>query len=80
MKKVFLTILFGVVFLIGIGIGGKNNSSSKLFEESKSNFESEISTTNNNYNAESRKPQDGMLNKIAKKVDKLLESISKKIA
>lgn len=50
MKKVFLTILFGVVFLIGIGIGGKNNSSSKLFEESKSNFESEISTPNNNYN------------------------------
>lgn len=78
LKKVFVMFFIFVFFLMGLAIGGKNNQASELFEESKSKFENEITTPNNNYDANDNQPVDGMLNKLAKKIDQLIEKITKK--
>lgn len=80
MKKVFVFILLGVFFLLGLMLGGNYHNSSQIFEESKDNFEEEITKPDNNYNPSDNRPNGNILNKIANKIDSIIEKISKKIS
>ncbi len=79
MKKVIVVLLIGVFFLLGLSLGGNYHNASQIFEESIDNFEEEITKPDNNYNPSDNKPSGGLLNKIANKIDDILESISKRL-
>ncbi len=79
MKKILFCIIIVVFFLLGISIGNNNNKYSEMFENTKDEFESEIVIPNNNYSPKDLKPEEGLLNKIANKIDNLIQKISDKI-
>ncbi|MGM9899872.1 MAG: hypothetical protein ACI32E_04760 [Bacilli bacterium] len=79
MKKALVIILIGAFFLLGISLGGNYNNSSRIFEEAKDNFEVEIQDPNNDYNPKDIKPEAGLINKIANKIDDILEKIAQKL-
>lgn len=79
MKKALVIILIGAFFLLGISLGGNYNNSSRIFEEAKDEFEIEIKDPNNDYNPKDLKPEAGIINKIANKIDAILEKISEKL-
>lgn len=79
MKKVFVFILIMAFFLIGLLLGGNYHNSSQLFEDSKDKFEEEITKPGNNYSPSDVRPDGGLLNKIANKIDSIIEKVSKKL-
>jgi flagellar basal body-associated protein FliL len=76
MKKLGIVILIFLAFVVGIMIGGFN-SSTDLMEDSKEKFEAEITEPDNTY-----QPvysfDDTLVNKLARKVDDILEKLSDK--
>lgn len=80
MRKIFILILILFVFLFGLSIGGSfNKSSSKLFEEAKEQFESEIINPENNYSNSPLVPNNNIVNIIAKKAENLIDGVIDKI-
>ena len=80
MKKVFLLVCVFFIFLFGLTIGGNfNKGSGQLFEESKKEFESEIINPDNEYNNKLLVPDDGFVNKTAKKIEKVIDGVIDKI-
>lgn len=80
MKKFGLLLLIGFIFLLGIQMGGKYTGSSHLFEESKNDFESQITNPDNHYEAKNLKPKEGILNTVAHTIDGFIEKIANKIS
>lgn len=80
MKKVFLLVCVFFIFLFGLTIGGNfNKGRGQLFEESKKEFESEIINPDNEYNNKLLVPDDGFVNKTAKKIEKVIDGVIDKI-
>jgi predicted PurR-regulated permease PerM len=80
MRKVFLLIVSFFIFLFGISLGGNfNKGSSQLFEQSKEEFENIIITPDNMYENIDLVPEDYVINKTAKKVEKIIDSVIDKI-
>ncbi len=80
MRKLFLIIVVFFIFLFGLTIGGNySKGSSKLFEESKKDFESEITNPNNDYNNVTLVPEDSMINKTARKLEDAIDRVIDKI-
>lgn len=80
MRKVFLLIVSFFIFLFGISLGGNfNKGSSQLFEQSKEEFENIIITPDNVYENIDLVPEDYVINKTAKKVEKIIDSVIDKI-
>ncbi|MBR6517242.1 MAG: hypothetical protein IKT40_10445 [Bacilli bacterium] len=80
MRKVFLLIVSFFIFLFGISLGGNfNKGSSQLFEQSKEEFENIIITPDNMYENVDLVPEDYVINKTAKKVEKIIDSVIDKI-
>jgi predicted PurR-regulated permease PerM len=80
MRKVFLLIVSFFIFLFGISLGGNfNKGSSQLFEQSKEEFENIIITPDNMYENIDLVPEDYTINKTAKKVEKIIDSVIDKI-
>ena len=80
MRKLFAIIVVFFIFLFGLTIGGNySKGSSKLFEESKNDFESEIVNPNNDYNNVMLVPEESMINKTARKLEDAIDSIIDKI-
>ena len=69
-----------LIFLIGVSVGNNSSTYNRLFEESLDNFEEEIIQPNNSYNSKDLKPDQGLINKIANKIDSLLKSVSDKLS
>lgn len=85
MKKILVFVVITAMFLFGISLGGSfDNGASSFFEESKSRFEEQITTKNNDYKAHELVPSEYTINKIAHKIDsfvsKKMKNIIKKIA
>lgn len=80
MKNIIIVFLIFLFFLIGLNIGNNSNTYNKLFEESIDNFEEEIVKPNNDYSAKDLKPKEGLINKIANKIDSIIEAISDKVS
>lgn len=80
MRKVLLLIVSFFIFLFGISLGGNfNKGSSQLFEQSKEEFENIIITPDNMYENVDLVPEDYVINKTAKKVEKIIDSVIDKI-
>ena len=80
MRKVILLIVSFFIFLFGISLGGNfNKGSSQLFEQSKEEFENIIITPDNMYENIDLVPEDYVINKTAKKVEKIIDSVIDKI-
>ena len=80
MRKVFVLVCIFFVFLFGLTIGGNfNKGTSQLFEESKNQFESEITNPNNNYDNIMLVPDGNLINKTAKKVEKVIDNVIDKL-
>ena len=80
MRKIFLLIVSFFIFLFGISLGGNfNKGSSQLFEQSKEEFENIIITPDNMYENIDLVPEDYVINKTAKKVEKIIYSVIDKI-
>lgn len=80
MRKVFLLIVSFFIFLFGISLGGNfNKGSSQLFEQSKEEFENIIITPDNMYENIDLVPEDYVINKTAKKVEKIIDNVIDKI-
>lgn len=80
MRKLFLLVCIFFVFLFGLTIGGNfNKGASQLFEETKDQFESEIIDPDNNYNNVILVPDDNIVNKAAKKAEKVIDSVIDKL-
>jgi predicted PurR-regulated permease PerM len=80
MRKVLLLIVSFFIFLFGISLGGNfNKGSSQLFEQSKEEFENIIITPDNMYENIDLVPEDYVINKTAKKVEKIIDSVIDKI-
>lgn len=80
MRKVFLLVCIFFVFLFGLTIGGNfNKGASHLFEESKHQFESEITNPNNEYDGVALIPDDNLINKAAKKAEQVIDNVIDKI-
>jgi predicted PurR-regulated permease PerM len=80
MRKIFLLIVSFFIFLFGISLGGNfNKGSSQLFEQSKEEFENIIITPDNMYENIDLVPEDYVINKAAKKVEKIIDSVIDKI-
>lgn len=80
MRKIFLLIVSFFIFLFGISLGGNfNKGSSQLFEQSKEEFENIIITPDNIYENIDLVPEDYVINKTAKKVEKIIDSVIDKI-
>ena len=80
MRKVFLLIVSFFIFLFGISLGGNfNKGSSQLFEQSKEEFENIIITPDNMYENIDLVPEDYVINKTAKKVEKIIDGVIDKI-
>jgi predicted PurR-regulated permease PerM len=80
MRKIFLLIVSFFIFLFGISLGGNfNKGSSQLFEQSKEEFENIIITPDNMYENIDLVPEDYVINKTAKKVEKIIDSVIDKI-
>lgn len=80
MKKVFILVCIFFVFLFGLTIGGNfNKGASHLFEESKNQFESEITNPNNDYNSVTLVPDGNLINKTAKKIEKVIDNVIDKV-
>ena len=80
MRKLFLIIVVFFIFLFGLTIGGNySKGSSKLFEESKQDFEGQIINPNNEYNNIILVPEESMINKTAKKLEDAIDSVIDKI-
>ena len=80
MRKIFLLIVSFFIFLFGISLGGNfNKGSSQLFEQSKEEFENIIITPDNMYENIDLVPEDYAINKTAKKVEKIIDSVIDKI-
>ena len=79
MKKIIVVLSIFIFFLLGISIGNNNSKQSELFEEAKKEFENEIINPNNNYESKKLIPEQNIVNKIANKIDDIIETISDKI-
>jgi predicted PurR-regulated permease PerM len=80
MRKIFFLIVSFFIFLFGISLGGNfNKGSSQLFEQSKEEFENIIITPDNMYENIDLVPEDYVINKTAKKVEKIIDSVIDKI-
>lgn len=80
MRKIFIFVCLFFVFLFGLTIGGNfNKGSSQLFEETKNQFESEITTPNNDYDSINLIPDGNLINKTAKKVEKVIDNVIDKL-
>ena len=80
MKKIFVLIIICFMFLFGLTIGGSfNKGASQLFEETKEEFENEIVKPDNNYQALQLVPNDNIVNKAAKKFEKIIDKVIDKI-
>lgn len=80
MKKIACLVIIFFVFLFGLTIGGSfNKGASQLFEESKEQFENEIVNPDNNYNSVPLVPNDNIVNKTAKKVEKIIDTVIDKL-
>ncbi|MBP3504027.1 MAG: hypothetical protein J6K18_02780 [Bacilli bacterium] len=80
MKKIFVLIIICFMFLFGLTIGGSfNKGASQLFEETKEEFENEIVVPDNNYQAMQLVPNDNIVNKAAKKFEKIIDKVIDKI-
>lgn len=80
MRKIFVLVLVFFIFLFGLTIGGNfNKGASQLFEESKNQFESEITNPNNNYDSIMLVPEGNLINKTAKKVEKVIDNVIDKL-
>ncbi len=80
MKKVFLLVCVVFIFLFGLTIGGNfNKGAGQLFEESKKEFESEIINPDNEYNNKLLVPNDGFVNKTAKKIENVIDGVIDKL-
>ena len=79
-----MVVLLGIlILLVGIKIGSSNNVNSisnDLFEQAKDQFEEEIKMPNNEYENIELKPKEYLPNKIAKKVNNIIEKIINKLA
>ena len=80
MRKFLLIMFIALTFLIGISIGNNSSTYNKLFEKSLDEFEEEIVKPNNTYDSKDLKPDEGLINKIANKIDNIIESISDKLS
>lgn len=77
---VVVMIFMVTFFLIGLKIGGDYTiSSNNLFEQAKSEFEEEIVKQDNNYQNKILYPEEKIPNKIAHKIDDIMQSIVDKI-
>lgn len=80
MKKVFVLIGLFFIFLFGLTIGGNfNKGASQLFEKSKNQFENEIVNPDNSYNNIDLVPNENLINKTARKVEKTIDRFIDKI-
>ena len=80
MKKVFLLVCVFFIFLFGLTIGGNfKKGRGQLFEESKKEFESEIINPDNEYNNKLLVPDDGFVNKTAKKIENIIDGVIDKL-
>ncbi|MBQ8293392.1 MAG: hypothetical protein IJX78_06325 [Bacilli bacterium] len=82
-KGTILLVL--IVLIIGIIIGSQNSiGSSNYFEESKNEFEQNITNPDNEYTAKNNQVEGNVLSKVAVKIDEklndLLTSLLEKIA
>ncbi len=83
MKKIVSSLLIIIVLLIGIKIGSTTDiasTPSDLFESAKNEFEHEITKPNNKYENIELKPKEYLPNKIAKKINSIIEKLIEKIA
>ena len=83
MKKIVSGLLIIIVLLIGIKIGSTTDiasTPSDLFESAKNEFEDEITKPNNKYENIELKPKEYLPNKIAKKINSIIEKLIEKIA
>lgn len=79
MKKFILIIILIFIFLIGVSIGNESSTYNKIIDDSKEEFENEILKPNNSYEPIDLKPNEGFINNIANKIDKLIKTISDKL-
>ena len=80
MRIVFVLVGVFFVFLFGLTIGGNfNKGQGQLFEESKKEFENEIVKPNNDYDNVMLVPDDGVINKTAKKIEDVIDGVIDKL-
>ncbi len=79
MKKIVMVFLIIVFFLWGLSIGGKYHNYDKMFDEAKNEFEENIKYPDNNYKPKKLEPKDKFINKVARKIDSIIEKIQNKI-
>lgn len=82
MNRMFNLIIILIIFLFGIQIGTlyvENYTNTDLFEITKDEFEENITKPNNEYNPKQLTIKKNILNKIADKIENIIDKIAKKI-
>lgn len=80
MRKILLVLVIFFIFLFGLSLGGNfDNGASQLFEQSKEEFENVIITPDNMYENVNLVPKDYIINKTAKKAEKLIDNVIDKL-
>lgn len=80
MKKISIIFIVFIFFIFGLLIGNTNSSYSRVFEEAKDEFEENIKLPNNDYKPKTLKPDQGLINKMANFVDKIIDKVSDKLS
>lgn len=80
MKKILVLFIIIIMFMFGLVIGNTDSSYSRIFESAKDEFEDNIKLPDNEYTPKTLKPEEGIINKVANFVNKILNKISDKIS
>lgn len=80
MKKILVLFIIIIMFMFGLVIGNTDSSYSRIFESAKDEFEDNIKLPDNEYTPKTLKPEEGIINKVANFVNKIINKISDKIS
>ena len=75
MKKLIIIIAIFFFFVIGLKLGDNSFNQNKIFEEEKNQFEQEITTPNNDYEAKELVPQKNTIDKVVDKLKNILKKL-----
>ena len=79
MKKLIIIIAIFFSFVMGLKLGDNSFNQNKIFEEEKNQFEQEITTPNNDYEAKELVPQKNTINKVADLFDNTIDKVVDKL-
>lgn len=79
MKKVLLPIIILGVFVLGLLLGDSSYTRNQIVDDAMDKFEEEIQKEDNEYANIMLKPNSNVFNKLAEKIEKLIDTLSEKI-